>query len=379
MLREIARELCLRGLAHLLDISVDTTHFPWANRTPLHGLRASVAIALALALGHATQHESAGAIAAGSAFIVGFAVFHEALASALLSMALLTAGLASATLAGSLGAEWTWIVLLLAVIAAVNYGLLSAISATAGWMGQQCATFVVIASYFPFGVHYAVGRASMVLAGGALQMLVFGLFHLLQHPATEAMAPPLHRRLRLRMGELWIKLHQQPHLEGDTLAFILRLSLTLTLCTAIYRHFHIRNGYWLPMTALLVMRPRWSGTLSRSIARLSGTLLGAGIALLLARFLPLNPVLVVVMVVVWAWGCYALQAVNYAAFSLCVTLYIVFLFRSGGFSQTSAAHIRLFNTAVGGVIALTIDALWNLVAPRLARPRALFGAAGSEG
>ena len=74
--------------------------------------------------------------------------------------------------------------------------------------------------------------------------------------------------------------------------------------------------------------------------------------------------IILVFVVVWAWGCYAVQAVNYAVFSLLITLYIVFLFRSGGFSQTSAAHIRLFNTALGGAIALLMDALWNFFARR---------------
>jgi uncharacterized membrane protein YccC len=55
-------------------------------------------------------------------------------------------------------------------------------------------------------------------------------------------------------------------------------------------------------------------------------------------------------------------------FSLFITLNIVFLFRSGGFSQTSAAHIRLFNTALGGSIALAVDALWKLISSsRMAR------------
>ncbi len=119
------------------------------------------------------------------------------------------------------------------------------------------------------------------------------------------------------------------------------------------------------MTALLVLKPQWTGTLSRSIARLAGTLAGAGIALLLADFVPLDLGFVFIAVLLCAWASYALQAVNYAVFSLFLTLYIVFLFRFGGLSQTSAAHIRLFNTALGGGIALTIDFLWNLLSSKL--------------
>jgi uncharacterized membrane protein YccC len=76
------------------------------------------------------------------------------------------------------------------------------------------------------------------------------------------------------------------------------------------------------------------------------------------------------LVVVSAWGCYALQAVNYAVFSFFITIYIVFLFRFGGFSETAAAHIRLVNTVVGGSLALAIDALWKVAFGKRGQVRA---------
>jgi MFS family permease len=356
---------------NLQKISTDTTVFPWEKRTPFAGLRAILAIAIALIVGHISGHPSAGAIAAGAAYTIGFAVFHEALSSTLLSMALVTLGIASATLAGSLGAEWTPLVLLLVLIAAFNYGLLSGVSPTGAWIGQQCATFVIVASYFPMGVHYAIGRMAMVLTGGALQMVIFTLFHLTRRPAAESALSPLTTRLTFRTRELWCKLRSENHLRGDTGSYTARLAITLLLCTALYRHFHVRNGYWSPMTALLVLKPQWTGTLSRSIARLAGTLVGAGIALLLAFYMPIHLAIVFTLVIVCAWASYAFQDVNYALFSLFVTLYIVFLFRFGGFSQASAAHIRLFNTALGGAVALTVDSLWKLLAPKARRLRTI--------
>jgi hypothetical protein len=353
-------------LPNLHEISTDTTAFPWTKRTPGAGLQLIIAIAVALSVGHAVGHPSAGAIAAGAAYIVGFAVFHEAIASALLSMALVTLGIASATLAGSFGAEWTPIVLFLVLIAAINYGLLAGISATAGWMGQQCAIYVIVSSYFPMGPRYALGRTGMVLAGGALQMLIFTLFHLVRHPAVESIAPPIRVRLQSRVLELWRRLRTETHLRSDTASYTVRVAITLLLCTALYRHFHVRNGYWSPMTALLVLKPQWTSTLNRSTARLIGTLAGVGIAYGLALILPTPApmLLLFALVVVCAWGCYALQAVNYAVFSMFVTLYIVFLFHFGGFSQRSAAHIRLFNTALGGAIALSIDIIWKVLTPK---------------
>jgi hypothetical protein len=354
-------------LQNILDISQDTTAFPWAKRTPWHGLRAIPAVGLALVLGRLVGHPSAGAIAAGSAFTVGFAAFHEALASTLLSMALVTLGIASGTLAGSLGAGWTAVVLVLVLVASINYGLLAELGPTSSWIGQQCAVFVVVASYFPQGVHYAVGRTEMVLAGGALQMLFYVGFHFsgrgsAQRPREKALVP----RASARILQLLPRLREEVRWGSCTVWYIIRLMLAVGVSTVIYRVFQLRNGYWAPMTAILVLKPQWSNTLSRGIARLSGTLVGAGVALAVALWLPLPLWMTFTLTVVAAWGCYATQAVNYALFSVCVTLYIVFLFRFGGFSDRSAAHLRLLNTAIGGGIALAIDALWKLLAPKAA-------------
>jgi len=348
----------------LFTISEDTTAFPWAKRTPESGVVAIIAMGIALLAGSLTGHTSAGAIAAGSAFTVGFAVFHEALASGLLSMLAATLGIASATLIGSLAAPWSDLVLLVALVAAVNYGLLAELGPTEGWIGQQSAVFAIIASYFAQGPHYALGRAGMVLAGGALQILMFWIYCLLRPKQREPGSPRTHERIPERLGELWRCLLDELRNRRNSISYVVRLSIVLVASTALYRYYHVRNGYWIPMTALLVLRPQWGHTLSRGIARMLGTVVGAGIALILAKLLPFPDWVLPALVVLSAWGCYALQAVNYAAFSLFITLYIVFLFRFGGFSQTSAAHIRLVNTVVGGSIALAIDAIWKLAGVR---------------
>lgn len=351
----------------LFNISEDTTAFPWAKRTPGSGVVAVIAVGIALLVGWLTGHNSAGAIAAGSAFTVGFAVFHEALASSLLSMLAVTLGIASATLIGSLAAPWTSAVLLVVFVAAVNYGLLAEIGPTEGWIGQQSGVFAIVASYFTQGPHYAVGRTAMVLAGGGLQMLVFWIFYLLRPKQLDPGAGRTHERIPRRLRELWHCLRDEVVVRHHSVSYVARLSLVLLISTAIYRYYHVRNGYWIPMTALLVLKPQWTGTLSRGIARMLGTVAGAGFALMLARLLPFPGWLLPTLVMVSAWGCYALQAVNYAAFSFFITLYIVFLFHFGGFSQTAAAHIRLVNTVVGGSLALAIDALWKAGAAARAR------------
>jgi hypothetical protein len=348
----------------LQDISVDTVAFPWANRAPRRALQSVFAIAIALLIGHFSGHSSAGAIAAGAAFTVGFAVFHEAMASTLLSMGLTTLGIASATLAGSYAAEWTWAAVLVVIVASVNYGLLAELGPTPGWIGQQCGVFVIISSGFPGGVHYAVGRASMVILGGALQMLVFAItfrFYRRNRIAHPRHSDPFLVRLRDRASQLWADLGRAVHEvhTKETFSYVARLSITLVLATLFYRRHHLPNGYWAPMTAILVLRPEWTNTMSRGTARLLGTVTGATLVALSAMYLPaLHLWIVFALVIVCAWTTFALQAVNYALFSVFLTLYIVYSFRFGGFSQPAAAHFRVMNTAIGGGIAMAVDVVW---------------------
>jgi hypothetical protein len=315
-------------------------------------------------MGWLTGHNSAGAIAAGGAFMVGFAVFNEALSSVLLSMTAATLGIASATLIGSLAAPWTPLVLLVAFVAAVNYGLLGELGPTAGWIGQQSAVFAIIASYFARGPHYALARTAMVLLGGSLQIFVFWVFYELRPRKHKPGTRKTLERILQRLREIRQDLSDELTVRHHSAIYVVRLSLVLLTSTALYRYFDVRNGYWIPMTAVLVVKPQWGHTLSRGIARMLGTVAGAGFLLLLNNLLPFPEWLLPALVLVSTWGCYSLLAVNYAVFSFFITLYIVFLFRFGGFADATAAQIRLENTVVGGSLALVIDWMWNAISTR---------------
>ncbi len=355
-------------MLRLREISEDTALFPWNKSTPYPAIESTVAVVIALLLGQITGHRSAGSIAAGAAFTVGFAVFHEALSSTLLSMALLTLGIASATLAGSLGAQWTAVVLFLCIVAAINYGLLAGLDPTANWIGQQCGVYVIISSYFSNGLHYAVGRTAMVLAGGALQMILFTAFRLLHRNARAAAPPPLpvFRQLRTRALQLWGCLRDELRWDADTTGYVIKLVITLGLSTALYRYLHLRNGYWAPMTAMLVLKPKWANTLSRGVARTAGTMVGAALCAFLAYIHgPFPHWVYFTLIAATAYLCFTLQAVNYALFSAVLTSYTVFLFAFGGFSERAAADIRLLNTAVGGFLALLVDFIAKQLGPKL--------------
>jgi hypothetical protein len=352
------------------DISVDTFAAHWQKHNLSEGVIAMLAIGVALLGGALSGHEAAGAIAAGGAFTVGFAVFYPVLQSPILSMAICTLSMATATFAGSLSAEWTFAVMMVVAIAGLNYGLLSGLGVSAGWIGQQSAVYLVIATYFPNGPRLAAGRATMILLGGLLQIVIHLAFRRRLLPRHGA---PLWKITLARARNYSRRLHEHMAWGHETLNYATRLLFTMVVATAIYRTMHLRNGYWVPMTALLVLKPQWTGTISRSLARVIGTFSGALVAYGFAQWHHWPHAVLGIMVVLFALGCYALQAVNYALFSLSITLYIVFLFRFGGFSETAAAHLRLLNTAIGGVLALVIDSIWQGIAVTAAKLRAKHG------
>ena len=156
---------------------------------------------------------------------------------------------------------------------------------------------------------------------------------------------------------------RQRKLRDSALPYSLRLAIVLAVSTEIYRELHFASGYWIPMTALLVLRPAIADTTNRAVARTIGTLAGAVLSsVLLAHVHPSVHVLAV-FVVLLAWCCYGVLNVNYAFFSVAVTSYIVFLLALNNTPGPEIARRRFICTAIGGVIALSV----RLVVIRLRR------------
>ena len=136
--------------------------------------------------------------------------------------------------------------------------------------------------------------------------------------------------------------------------YALRLAITLAVSTEIYRHFGFANGYWIPMTALLVLRPGLTDTVSRAIARTVGTLAGAMLAsFALAHLSPAPPTLAV-LTLLFAWLAYSLNNVNYGLFTLCLTAYIVCLLALNSLPGNEVAYHRAISTIIGGSLALSV-------------------------
>jgi len=137
-----------------------------------------------------------------------------------------------------------------------------------------------------------------------------------------------------------------------------RLAVVLASCDAIVHVVHWDRGYWMTLTAALVLRPDFATTLSRGIARIAGTLAGVGVATALVVLLPDTPHVSMALVLIFATLAYATFQMNYALFSWMITSYVVFLIALLGAPEEAAIVNRLAATVAGGAFAMISYVVW---------------------
>ena len=230
-------------------------------------------------------------------------------------------------------------------------GVFWALDAGAWWVSLQCVIALLVAAAFPGGPAGAALRGCLVLTGGLLQTLVA----LLTQPDPEDLIAGIavHRLSWRRPGIRRALRRLGPHVAPRSPAFRygVRLALTLAVAAGVTRSCGVRQWYWVPMTALLVLKPDLQQTLSRGFARIGGTLIGAAIATLIAALLRPTPPVLVVLVLVSALFCYMLLNVNYAAYAIAITAYVAFLLALVGLPELAVVRARVLNTALGGLCA----------------------------
>jgi uncharacterized membrane protein YccC len=342
-----------------VHIFSDSIVFDWRAQSFRADLIFILPIAICLCLGLWLGHPGAGLIAAGGAFTVGFGAKQHIDDSQFLPMILVTLGTGTATFLGMVAGHTNFTLVLMAAGAGFVYGMLSLRQAGVSWVGQQFLVFLLVASGFPFSPRAAAVRSSLVMAGGALQIISSSiLLRLMKELRADLLTVARHLReehqaLRSSVEQAarsLVKRDQPP----SAVPYALRLAITLGVSTEIYRHFGFANGYWIPMTALLVLRPGLTDTVSRAIARTAGTLAGAMMASYALAHLSPTPLILAILTLLFAWFAYSLNNVNYGLFTLCLTAYIVCLLALNSLPGNEVAYHRAISTIIGGSLALSV-------------------------
>ena len=291
-----------------------------------------------------------GLVAAGGAMSVGFGAFQVLGNSRTSPMVWASAGMALSAAIGSLIPHTPAGLAVNGAVVGLFYGIATALGPGITWIALQCAIIALVATAYPTGAANAAGRGVLILIGGLAQTA----FVLLFRAAACALSSRaglrrfLPREFRRRCGRCSA---MSPVVSSPSATRSSSRSRCAVAALAA-RLLGLSNGYWVPMTALLVLRTDLRETYSRGLARLAGTVVGAGLATLLASVLRPGPFALAALVVLFAWLCYSVVAVNYGVFSVCVTAYIAFLLSFAGLPESEVALHRVANTALGGALAL---------------------------
>jgi uncharacterized membrane protein YccC len=149
----------------------------------------------------------------------------------------------------------------------------------------------------------------------------------------------------------WATLRDNLTLDSNHFRYSLRLTLALVVGYLLSAVLSLSHTYWVLLTILTILRPVYTQTRKRNIERLSGTFVGAFLALLMLAFVANTTILLVVMILCMLLA-YSFLRVNYFTFVFFLTLFIIITFHFLNPGEiTHLVKERVIDTVIGSLIA----------------------------
>ncbi len=234
----------------------------WEQLTPGMGARLVPAMVLVLAAGLAAGEPAAGAVAAGGAYVVGLGAFQQTHARSRAPGRCCSRSLAppvTATILGTLlgnsdiaradGCGHPVRAVLVRAAAGDRHGRVL------GGAADDDLSLLVVAGAYPGELSHALVRASLVLAGGTVQLFCYAVIAWVERGVPPG--PSLRGILRndaARCSSPGLRFHVRACTRPFP-ASTLRVALALGAAVEIERLIAIPNGYWVALTTLILMRP----------------------------------------------------------------------------------------------------------------------------
>jgi uncharacterized membrane protein YccC len=163
---------------------------------------------------------------------------------------------------------------------------------------------------------------------------------------------------RQALGQLRARLHRH----DPVIHHALRRAGVIALAMAIGLAWPTGHGYWIPLTAWLVLQADFAGTLTRGVTRAVGTTGGVVLASLLGMLLPQDQLWLSLIVLAYALIAYLTRPVSMLVFAAAVSGFTVFQIDLSGESPIAAAFDRGACTLVGAALAIgfyTLAPTWQ--------------------
>jgi uncharacterized membrane protein YccC/glyoxylase-like metal-dependent hydrolase (beta-lactamase superfamily II) len=137
-----------------------------------------------------------------------------------------------------------------------------------------------------------------------------------------------------------------------------RLAVVIPLATEVARLLPLQRGYWLAVTTVIVLKPDFTATVSRGIARMVGTGVGLIVAAVIVTTTHPGGVVLIVLVTVCSWLGYTVFVASYASYAAFLTALVILLVSAAERSAISPVTNRGIDTLIGGLIAIVAYLVW---------------------
>jgi uncharacterized membrane protein YccC len=130
----------------------------------------------------------------------------------------------------------------------------------------------------------------------------------------------------------------------------LRVGIVTAAAVALTAALGLERGYWVTITAVIILQPYAGATSLRAMQRVLGTIVGGALTAVLAALFH-DSAAILGLVFVFSAVSVALLPLNYAAFSVFLTPTFVLLAEANA-GDWHLAGLRIVNTLLGGALAL---------------------------
>lgn len=138
----------------------------------------------------------------------------------------------------------------------------------------------------------------------------------------------------------------------------MRCAVCLSIALLVSRVWQLPHGYWLPMTAAIVLRPDFAATFNFGLLRVAGTILGLVLTTALLHITPHDFWAHLALMAVLCMAFRYLATAHYGIAVAALTGTVVILLSFEGVNSGTAVMDRVINTALGSGMALLVYVLW---------------------